>query len=49
MNQNGPFAPSIYEMAALTQNIDTQTLTMKIKETLLTNNIGQKVSVNIDV
>lgn len=36
--------PSVYEMAALTQDLDTQLITTKIKETLLANNIGQKVS-----
>lgn len=38
-------APSVYEMAALTQDLDTQTITTKIKEALLANNIGQKVRV----
>ena len=37
-------APSVYEMAALTQDLDTQTITTKIKEALLANNIGQKVN-----
>lgn len=37
-------APSVYEMAALTQDLDTQVITTKIKEALLANNIGQKVS-----
>jgi homeobox protein cut-like len=37
--------PSVYEMAALTQDLDTQVITTKIKEALLANNIGQKVSV----
>lgn len=36
-------SPSVYEMAALTQDLDTQTITTKIKEALLANNIGQKV------
>ncbi|XP_046682036.1 homeobox protein cut isoform X3 [Homalodisca vitripennis] len=36
-------APSVYEMAALTQDLDTQTITTKIKEALLANNIGQKI------
>jgi hypothetical protein len=36
--------PSVYEMAALTQDLDTQVITTKIKEALLANNIGQKVS-----
>lgn len=35
--------PSVYEMAALTQDLDTQLITTKIKEALLANNIGQKV------
>ena len=36
-------SPSVYEMAALTQELDTQTITTKIKEALLANNIGQKI------
>uniref|UniRef100_A0A8D9A1I2 DNA-binding protein SATB n=1 Tax=Cacopsylla melanoneura TaxID=428564 RepID=A0A8D9A1I2_9HEMI len=36
-------APSVYEMAALTQDLDTQVITTKIKEALLANNIGQKI------
>lgn len=36
-------APSVYEMAALTQDLDTQSITTKIKEALLANNIGQKI------
>lgn len=36
--------PSVYEMAALTTDLDTQTITCKIKETLMAHNIGQKVS-----
>ncbi|XP_042214156.1 homeobox protein cut-like [Homarus americanus] len=39
----GPVTPSVYEMAALTQDLDTQTITTKIKEALLANNIGQKL------
>uniref|UniRef100_T1IJV7 Homeobox protein cut-like n=1 Tax=Strigamia maritima TaxID=126957 RepID=T1IJV7_STRMM len=35
--------PSVYEMAALTQDLDTQLITTRIKETLLANNIGQKI------
>lgn len=35
--------PSVYEMAALTTDLDTQTITSKIKEALLAHNIGQKV------
>ena len=34
---------SVYELAALTQDLDTQGMTTKIKEVLLANNIGQKV------
>ena len=37
--------PSVYEMAALTTDLDTQIITTKIKETLLAHNIGQKVSI----
>ena len=37
-------SPSVYEMAALTQDLDTQSITTKIKEALLANNIGQKVN-----
>lgn len=37
--------PSVYEMAALTQDLDTQLITTKIKEALLANNIGQKVRI----
>ncbi|XP_065201210.1 homeobox protein cut isoform X2 [Planococcus citri] len=36
-------SPSVYEMAALTQELDTQIITTKIKEALLANNIGQKI------
>lgn len=36
-------SPTVYEMAALTQDLDTQIITTKIKEALLANNIGQKV------
>jgi hypothetical protein len=39
-----PTQHNVYEMAALTQDLDTQLITTKIKETLLANNIGQKVS-----
>ncbi|XP_075745046.1 homeobox protein, cut isoform X3 [Rhipicephalus microplus] len=35
--------PSVYEMAALTTDLDTQTITAKIKETLMAHNIGQKI------
>lgn len=41
---NPHISPSVYEMAALTQDLDTQVITTKIKEALLANNIGQKVS-----
>lgn len=36
--------PSVYEMAALTTDLDTQSITTKIKETLMAHNIGQKVT-----
>ncbi|XP_031626455.1 homeobox protein cut isoform X3 [Contarinia nasturtii] len=36
-------SPTVYEMAALTQDMDTQTITTKIKEALMANNIGQKI------
>lgn len=39
-------SPTVYEMAALTQDMDTQTITTKIKEALMANNIGQKVSID---
>lgn len=35
---------SLYEMAALTHEMDTQAVTTKVKEILLANNVGQKVS-----
>ncbi|XP_013784656.2 homeobox protein cut-like [Limulus polyphemus] len=35
--------PSVYEMAALTTDLDTQSITSKVKETLSVHNIGQKV------
>jgi len=35
--------PSVYEMAALTTDLDTQAVTTKIKETLMAHNIGQKI------
>jgi homeobox protein cut-like len=38
-----PSQHNVYEMAALTQDLDTQVITTKIKETLLANNIGQKI------
>lgn len=37
--------PTVYEMAALTQDLDTQVITTKIKEALMANNIGQKVNI----
>ncbi len=37
---------SLYEMAALTHEMDTQAVTTKVKEILLANNIGQKVRHN---
>lgn len=41
---NVPAQPSVYEMAALTTDLDTQAITTKIKETLMAHNIGQKAS-----
>ena len=35
--------PNLYEMAALTQELDTVALTNKVKEVLLANNLGQKL------
>lgn len=43
-NMNQHISPTVYEMAALTQDLDTQIITTKIKEALLANNIGQKVN-----
>ena len=42
-----PPSPSLYEMAALTNELDTQTVTTKVKEILLSNNVGQKVRQNL--
>ncbi|XP_056640490.1 homeobox protein cut isoform X2 [Diorhabda sublineata] len=42
-NMHQHISPSVYEMAALTQDLDTQIITTKIKEALLANNIGQKI------
>ena len=41
----GAPSQSLYEMAALTHEMDTQAVTTKVKEILLANNIGQKVSI----
>ena len=38
-----PTGPNLYEVAALTSELDTQLLTTKVKEILLANNVGQKV------
>ncbi|XP_035223009.1 homeobox protein cut-like isoform X2 [Stegodyphus dumicola] len=35
--------PSVYEMAAVTTDLDTQIITARIKETLTVHNIGQKL------
>ena len=45
MNQppNNYMQPSVYELAALTSDLDTQIITTRIKETLMAHNIGQKV------
>ena len=37
-------SPSLYEMAALTSELDTSVITSKVKEILLQHNVGQKVS-----
>lgn len=42
-NMSQHISPTVYEMAALTQDLDTQVITTKIKEALLANNIGQKI------
>merc|ERR1719242_100431 len=39
----GPPSQSLYEMAALTHEMDTQAVTTKVKEILLSNNVGQKL------
>ena len=39
--------PSVYELAALTSDLDTQIITTRIKETLMAHNIGQKVKESI--
>ena len=39
----GPPSQSLYEVAALTHEMDTQAVTTKVKEILLANNVGQKV------
>ena len=39
-----PMPMSVYETAAVTPELDTLTITTRIKEVLLANNIGQKVS-----
>ena len=38
---------NIYEVAALTQELDTMQLTLRVKEVLTTNNICQKVKIFI--
>ncbi|KAH7637734.1 homeobox cut-like protein [Dermatophagoides farinae] len=45
MNQppNNYMQPSVYELAALTSDLDTQIITTRIKETLMAHNIGQKI------
>ena len=39
----GAASPSLYEMAALTSELDTNLVTTKVKEILLQHNVGQKV------
>ncbi|RWS17517.1 Homeobox protein cut-like protein [Dinothrombium tinctorium] len=43
INRGSYIQPSVYEMAALTTDLDTQAITTKIKETLMAHNIGQKI------
>ena len=43
-------SPSLYEMAALTSELDTAVITSKVKEILLQHNVGQKVrKVNVTI
>ena len=35
--------PNLYEMAALTSELDTMQITTRVKEVLLSHNVGQKV------
>ena len=37
--------PSLYEMAALTNELDTLAITTKVKEILMAHNVGQKVNI----
>ena len=39
--------PSLYEMAALTNELDTLAITTKVKEILMAHNVGQKVNIII--
>ena len=39
--------PSLYEMAALTNELDTLAITTKVKEILMAHNVGQKVNIVI--
>ena len=41
--------PSLYEMAALTNELDTLAITTKVKEILMAHNVGQKVNMIIIV
>ena len=43
MKPLAPPGPSLYEMAALTNELDTMVITTKVKEILLAHNVGQKV------
>ena len=38
---------NIYEVAALTQELDTMQLTLRVKEVLVSNNICQKVKISV--
>ena len=41
--------PSLYEMAALTNELDTLAITTKVKEILMAHNVGQKVNIVITI
>ena len=43
----GAASPSLYEMAALTSELDTNLVTTKVKEILLQHNVGQKVGTEL--
>ena len=45
----GGASSNVYEIAALTQELDTMQLTLRVKDVLSSNNIGQKVKLCIHV